>query len=222
MKWAYSIEQKMKAAIVLTVIFVFLFIKNISDKQNFTELGDSFSAVYEDRLLAESYIYELSDHLSRKKLLIDDCSTTEDISQIKDKIKAHNTAIQTLITSYEKTKLTATEEVLFKDFKKKVDTGLELENKHIYHPDFQNNIEASRNILDEAFYGILNNLNHLSHIQISEGEKLNTTSQKIVLGSASQTQWEMSLLIVLGTIILALIFASKSTMPKTPQNPSLN
>jgi len=206
---------------VLTVVFVFLFIKNVSDKQHFSELGDSFSAVYEDRLMAESYIYELSNHLSRKKLLVDDCDTKEEIAQIKDKIKGHNQAINSLIVSYEKTKLTPTEEVLFKDFKKKIDQGLALEQKHIYQAEFST-AENAKQILDEAFYGVLNTLNHLSNIQITEGEKLNKTSQKIVLGSASDTQFELTLLIVLGTIILTLIFTSKSTMPKTPQNPSLN
>lgn len=221
MKWAYSIEQKMKAAMVLTVVFVFLFIKNVSDKRHFNELGDSFSAVYEDRLMAESYIYELSNHLSRKKLLVDDCTTKEDIVHIKDKIKVHNRAIESLIVSYEKTRLTPTEEVLFKDFKKKIDHGITLEQKHIYQAEFSN-AENVKHILDEAFYGVLNTLNHLSNIQITEGEKLNKTSQKIVLGSASDTQFELTLLIVLGTIILTLIFTSRSTMPKTPQNPSLN
>ncbi len=221
MKWAYSIEQKMKAAMVLTVIFVFLFIKNVSDKRHFNELGDSFSAVYKDRLMAESYIYEMSNHLSRKKLLIDDCNTKEELNQIKDKIKAHNNAIQLLIGSYETTKLTPTEEVLFKDFRKKITDGLVLEQKHIYQSEY-NNAESTRQILDEAFYGMLNTLNHLSNIQITEGEKLNKTSQKIVLGSASDTHFELTLLIVLGTIILTLIFTSSSTMPKTPQNPSLN
>ena len=221
MKWAYSIEQKMKAAMTLTVIFVFLFIKNVSDKRHFNELGDSFSAVYEDRLLAESYIYEMSNHLSRKKLLVDDCNTKDELNQIKDKMDAHNNAIHSLISSYEKTKLTPTEEVLFKDFKKKIADGLTLEKKHIHQSDITLP-ENSRQILDEAFYGVLNTLNHLSNIQISEGAKLNKTSQKIVLGSASDTHFELTLLIVLGTIILTLIFTSNSTMPKTPQNPSLN
>lgn len=206
---------------VLTVIFIFLFIKNVSDKRHFSELGDSFSAVYEDRLMAESYIYELSNHLSRKKLLVDDCYTKDEILQIKDKIKEHNQAINSLIVAYEKTKLTPTEEVLFKDFKKKIDQGLALEQKHIYQAEFSN-AESVKQILDEAFYGVLNTLNHLSNIQITEGEKLNKTSQKIVLGSASDTQFELTLLIVLGTIILTLIFTSRSTIPKTPQNPSLN
>jgi hypothetical protein len=221
MKWAYSIEQKMKAAMALTVIFVFLFIKNVSDKRHFNELGDSFSAVYEDRLLAESYIYEMSNHLSRKKVLVDDCTTKEDFNQIKDKIKAHNNAIETLIGSYEKTKLTPSEEVLFKDFKKKIGDGLALEQKHIYQSDFSN-AENAKQVLDEAFYGVLNTLNHLSNIQITEGAKINKTSQKIIMGSASDTHFELTLLIVLGTIILTLIFTSSSPMPKIPQDSSLN
>ncbi|GAB3519023.1 MCP four helix bundle domain-containing protein [Emticicia fontis] len=221
MKWAYSIEQKMKAAMALTVIFVFLFIKNVSDKRHFNELGDSFSAVYEDRLLAESYIYEMSNHLSRKKLLVDECHTKTDLNQISDKLKAHNHAIEGLIVSYEKTKLTPTEEVLFKDFKKKIANGLALEKTHIHQSDFIN-AALSKQILDEAFYGVLNTLNHLSNIQITEGAKLNKTSQKIVLGSASDTHFELTLLIVLGTIILTLIFTSNSTMPKIPRDSSLN
>lgn len=221
MKWAYSIEQKMKAAMALTVIFVFLFIKNVSDKRHFNELGDSFSAVYEDRLLAESYIYEMSNHLSRKKLLVDDCNTKADLNQIKDKITAHNSSIQTLIDAYDKTKLTPTEEVLFKDFKKKIANSLALEQTHIHQSDFSN-AENAKQILDEAFYGVLNTLNHLSNIQITEGAKLNKTSQKIVLGSTSDNQFELTLLIVLGTVILTLIFTSSSTMPKIPQDPSLN
>jgi len=221
MKWAYSIEQKMKAAMALTVIFVFLFIKNVSDKRHFNELGDSFSAVYEDRLLVESYIYEMSNQLSRKKLLIDDCHTEADLKQIKDKIGVHNNAIQDLTVAYEKTKLTPTEEVLFKDFKKKISNIVALENKHLHEAAFSNS-ENTKQILDEAFYSVLNTLNHLSNIQIAEGEKLTKTSQKIVLGSASDTHFELTLLIVIGTIILTLIFTSNSTMPKTPQNPSLN
>lgn len=218
MKWAYSIEQKLKAALVLTVIFVFLFLKNLADQNSFTELGNTFSVVYEDRLLAESYIYEFSDHLSRKKLLIDDSKTQQELTQNKIAIDKHNAAIQLLIGVYEKTKLTPTEEVLFRDLKKKISQNIELEKLYLQ----QSNTGLTKHSLDESFYAILTNLNHLSHIQINEGERLNKTSQKIVLGSESQNQFELTLLIVLGLIILALIFTSKSTYAKIPQKSSLN
>lgn len=220
MKWAYSIEQKLKAALVLTVLFVFLFIKNISDQNSFTELGNTFSVVYEDRLLAESYIYEFSDHLSRKKLLIDDSKDNQELKQHQAEIASHNASIEQLITAYEKTKLTPTEEVLFRDLKKKIKQNITLEKQYLGAFDTHKNL--SKHALDESFYSILTNLNHLSHIQINEGERLNKTSQKIVLGSESQNQFELTLLIVLGLIILGLIFTSKSTLAKIPQKSSLN
>lgn len=220
MKWAYSIEQKLKAALVLTVLLVFLFIKNVSDQNSFNELGNTFSVVYEDRLLAESYIYEFSDHLSRKKLLIDDSKDNQELKHHQTEIASHNTAIEQLITAYEKTKLTPTEEVLFRDLKKKIEQNITLEKKYLGAINISRSL--SKNALDESFYAILTNLNHLSHIQINEGERLNKTSQKIVLGSESQNQFELTLLIVLGLIILALIFTSKSTYAKIPQKSSFN
>lgn len=220
MKWAYSIEQKLKAALALTVLFVFLFIKNVSDQNSFTELGNTFSVVYEDRLLAESYIYEFSDHLSRKKLLIDDSKDKQELKQYKAEITAHNTAIEQLVTAYEKTKLTPTEEILFRDLKKKINQNIALEKQYL--GAVNTNKDIGKHALDESFYSILTNLNHLSHIQINEGERLNQTSQKIVLGSASQNQFELTLLIVLGLIILGLIFTSKSTLARIPQQSSLN
>lgn len=220
MKWAYSIEQKLKAALVLMVIFVFLFIKNVADQNSFTELGNTFSVVYEDRLLAESYIYEFSDHLSRKKLLIDDSKNRQELSQHKTAIDKHNAAIQLLIVAYEKTKLTPTEEVLFRNLKKKINQNIDLEKQYLQQSSTE--INSTKYLLDESFYAILTTLNHLSHIQIHEGERLNKTSQKIVLGSESQNQFELTLLIVLGLIILGLIFTSKSTYTKIPQKSSLN
>ena len=220
MKWAYSIEQKLKAALVLMVIFVFLFIKNVADQNSFTELGNTFSVVYEDRLLAESYIYEFSDHLSRKKLLIDDSKNRQELNQHKTAIDKHNAAIQLLIEAYEKTKLTPTEEVLFRNLKKKINQNIELETEYLEQSNTASDL--TKQSLDKSFYAILTNLNHLSHIQINEGERLNKTSQKIVLGSESQNQFELTLLIVLGLIILGLIFTSKSTYAKIPQKSSLN
>ncbi len=193
MKWAYSIEQKLKAALVLTVVFVFLFIKNVSDKNSFTELGNTFSVVYEDRLLAESYIYEFSDHLSRKKLLIDDSKNIQELNKHQTAINGHNVAIQQLIGAYEKTKLTPTEEVLFRDLKKKIIQNIALEKQYLQQINAAKDLNTKKHSLDESFYAILTNLNHLSHIQINEGERLNKTSQKIVLGSASQNQFELTL-----------------------------
>jgi len=222
MKWTYSIAQKLKIASILGVIFILLFVKNVSDKNSFIALGDTFSDVYEDRLLAESYIYEFSDHLSRKKLLIDDSKDIEALKLHNSAIKEHHTSIQQLLVAFGKTQLTPTEEVLFRDLKKKIQQGILLEKQYITAMETGVSTEQSKKLLDESFYATLSNLNHLSHIQITEGQRLNQASQKIVFGSASQSQFELSLLMVLGIVILVLIVSSKSAISKIAQNSSLN
>ncbi|MCP6134250.1 MCP four helix bundle domain-containing protein, partial [Klebsiella pneumoniae] len=79
--------------------------------------GKSFNAFYEDRLLAESYIYKLSDHLYQKKIMLDNCSSQENKANLFGKIKEHNAAIGLIIQDYEKTKLTPAETSGFLSFK---------------------------------------------------------------------------------------------------------
>ncbi len=222
MKWAYSLQQKLKIAVLLTVIFGLLFVKNLLDKQSFTELGEAFSTVYEDRLLAESYIYKFYHHLSDKKIVIDGCVAYEDVNQIKWQLSRHNEAINALIHEFEKTKLTPAEEVIFHKFKSHVAEDLRLERRFFYQNDGVTDIVNAKKVLNKSFYVMSNDLNLLSNIQISEGEKLTNSSRKIVLGSASQNRFELSLLIVLGLVVHVLIFFFFFTFPKTPQNPSLN
>lgn len=222
MKWAYSLQQKLKIAVLLTVVFGLLFVKNLLDKQNFTELGEAFATVYEDRLLAESYIYKFYHHLSDKKIVIDGCDAYEDVHRIKTQLSRHNAAINGLLHEFEKTKLTPAEAVLFQTFKTRLAENLQLEHRFFYQANPSTDLVGAKIALNHSFYTLSNDLNLLSNIQVSEGEKLNTASRKIILGSATQNWFELSLLIVLGVLIHVLIFASKSTFPKTPQNPSLN
>ena len=118
MKWAYNLQQKFKIALLLSVVFISLFIKNMIDKHNITTLGETFSSVYEDRLLAESYIYKFSAHLYQKKILINECASNADIAQYKSMLKFHDNAIEKLIQDFGQTKLTQEEALVFSKFKK--------------------------------------------------------------------------------------------------------
>ncbi|MES2555787.1 MAG: hypothetical protein V4604_06540 [Bacteroidota bacterium] len=57
MKWGFTLRNKLKMSLLLLVVFSGLLIRNIVDKQNVSELGNSFNSVYKDRLLVEGYIY---------------------------------------------------------------------------------------------------------------------------------------------------------------------
>jgi Four helix bundle sensory module for signal transduction len=219
MKWIYSIQQKAQVAFLLAIVLLGVFMKNVIDRNNVSELGDSFSSVYEDRLLVESYIYKLSDHLHQKQKLIDDCSQQGDRNDIRLKIAQHNAAIGNLIQEYEKTKLTNQESVFFDAFKKNIIEMITLEDQYLKS---QNTIITVTPTFDQQFYTATKNLDMLSGIQVAEGKSMADHSKRIVAGSSILTQFELAMIIVIGLIIQALIFASNSLTPKQFQKHQLN
>jgi len=220
MKWIYAIQQKAQVAFLLALVLFGVFVKNVLDRNNVTHLGDSFSSVYKDRLLVESYIYKLSDQLYQKQILFDQCSLQQnDMDQLSLIIGKHNATINTLIQEYEKTKLTDQESVAFASFKKSISQMAALESQYLHaQTDF-----ATTNVyLDQQFISAASQLEQLSSIQIAEGKSMADQSIRIVAGSSILTQFELAMIIIIGLIIQALIFASNSLTPKTFQNHQLN
>ncbi|MBN8651724.1 MAG: MCP four helix bundle domain-containing protein [Cytophagales bacterium] len=216
MKWLYAVQQKMRVALLLAVILLLVFLKSLVDRHNVSELGDSFSSIYEDRLVVESYIYKLSDHLYQKQLLMEQCSQG-DRQMLASRIAHHNQAIFRLIQEYEKTRLTTQELTFFERFKKNMKEMVALEDQFL---NSQNTAEAT--MLDVQFVTATQNLNQLSSIQVEEGKNMTNQSQRIITSSTMLTQFELAMLIVIGLIIQALIFASKSIVPRVSQNHQLN
>ena len=210
----------MKAAFILGAVFFLVFAKNWLDKRNVSELGNSFASVYEDRLVAESYIYRLSDHLYQKKIMLDNCSSLENNSSLLTNIGQHNAAINIIIRDYEKTKLTELETSCFQDFKMNVAAIEALEKDYLLTGG--NNEAATKAKMDDRYKIVAGNLHQLSGIQISEGKMLSEKSKKIIAGSSLLTQFELVVLVGIGLIIQGLIFASRSALPKKPQKFSLN
>ena len=222
MKWAYSIRRKISAALLLMAIFVLLFVKNMLDSKNVSKLGSSFSSVYEDRLLVESYIYRMSEHLFRKKIIIDTAEHGASAMQVKPVVERYNQSIEHLIDAYERTKLTEAERVYFSDFKTNVRKLAAFENEYFQTIESEpSNAEAKRRI-DTQFNMASNNLDMLSGIQISEGKILNDNTQKIVAGSSILTQFETGILIAVGLMVLVLIFESTTIFTSAIRKQSLN
>jgi hypothetical protein len=219
MKWIYSIQERGKAAVILTVVIALVSVVTLMEKSNVSELGSSFSSVYEDRLVVESYIYKFSDYLYQKKLVIDDCHSAQQAAMMSKKITLHNTAIQKMIAAYEQTKLTEAEAKYFADFKKNIGEIIALENNML---DQSGKFERRRSDFNQEVDKALTNLDELSSIQLSEGKALNENSKRIIAGSEILTQFELVVLIIIAVIIQMLIFTSNSFRSKISQNSNLN
>lgn len=217
MKWTYIIKQKITVAVLLTVVLGSVLLKNIIDSRNVSQLADSFSSVYEDRLVVEGYIYQLSDHLYQKKLIIDNCMRSGDVD-IQNKIAQHHQAIILLIAEYERTKLTDTESVFFAEFKNNITALQTLEETYLSNVIPANIPQA----LNEKFTGAAANLHQLSLIQLNEGKALRENSMRIAAGSSMLTHIELVIIIGIAAIIQMLIFASDSLRSKFFQRSELN
>lgn len=222
MRWAYSFRRKISAALLLAAIFVLLFAKNILDSKNVSQLGSSFSSVYEDRLVVESYIYQMSEHLFRKKIMIDTAENMASALAIRTMVTQYQHSIETLINAYEKTKLTESEEASFLEFKKNVGMLSEVEREYFAAVAQGRFDEESRQRIDRKFNEASGNLGLLSGIQISEGKILNDNTQKIVAGSSILTQFETGILIAVGLMVLVLVFESTTLLTRTAGKESLN
>jgi len=218
MKWIQHIRQKMQVAFLLGIIVMMVYANSVMENRNVSELGGSFSSVYEDRLLVESYIYKLSEHLYQKKIMLDHCATTYD-AELKSKIDLHNNEIRSLIHHYENTFLTETESRVFGELKNNISQMADMERDFI---EDGNAASASLTQLDLQFLSAASSLSQLSLIQIEEAKKLNDDSKKIVAGFTVLTQFEMVMLIVIGLIIQVLILSSAPIITRHVVDASLN
>ncbi|MCB9339014.1 MAG: MCP four helix bundle domain-containing protein [Lewinellaceae bacterium] len=221
MKWAYSIQQKFKAAVLLAIVCVIILITNLLGRYHMNELSDSFSSVYKDRLVAERYIFMLSDHLYQKKLAFDNRSELTD-SDFRSGIDSHNEAISGLLLFYEKTFLTEEEAAYLQDFKANVTALRDLELQYLQSPDGEAKQTATRTLFNERFTLASANLRQLSQIQVVEGKMLNDQSQCIFYGSSLLTNFEMVILFCIAIILQVIVAASQPAISRTWQQGNLN
>ena len=203
MKWTYGIQQKMTAAGILAVIMALILINNISERRRFRQLEESISSIYQDRLLVESYIFKLYNNLQQQN----DCLLGEQPVVLGNQLSELKQEREKLLTLYAQTYLTSEEEDHFNALK-----------ASLARFDQTNASIAKSETNQEA----IEHLNALSNIQTDEGASLWNKSESIIVGSLSSSQFEMVMIICLGIIIQALVFASKSAKPKTIQKHNLN
>jgi len=199
MHFSYFVQQKLKLASALIIILVLVLINNRWENKNINELGETFSSVYKDRLLVENYIFKLAVATQEKKYLLTQYGKNQDLD-IRNEVSFLNTQIDSLLSDYQNTYLTAAENEVF--------------NKYLENNQQLRSIEHSPKIavsqLNNLYDQNIEILNTLSKIQMKVGEDLYNNSRSIVTSNASLSYLELGLLIILGLISQALIFNSKS------------
>ena len=222
MKWTYSIKGKIKAALLLAIILGITILTNMLERRRFQELERSFSSIYEDRLMAESYLFHLYENLKEKQDLLQFVAEKGINQNIRTQLKEYRKGREKLIEKYAQTYLTEEEEIQFNNLDSLFAWMARLEVDIIRQSDAAdipaNLFQKHESVTTEAF----STLSALSDIQTIEGKALREKSKRIIMGSVSMSHFEMTILIIIGIIIQGLIFSSRTLLTGDHQSPSMN
>ncbi len=215
----YAIKQKGKIIFLLLALGALELANSNAYNRNIAEMGNSISEVYADRLMAQDYIYKLSSKIhERKWALLENRSREPDAVTLPG---AHSLSILGLLRDYEKTKFTPEEKTRYEEFRANIFKMIALQQRYSgadQAPARHAILQSYQASLDLS----LQQLEQLSGIQMQRGKHINADSQKIVSFSFFLNQLDWVLIFIMLMIIMALIFATKTTFPKQFQNHLLN
>jgi len=209
MKWTYSVSNKMRAAMLLFIVLALVMLNNFSERNNSFKINEAIYSIYDDRLIAESYIFRYLNNSHQIIELIDEpfLSTREKLDQIRVRLAT----IIELNGFFEKTTLTKLEKTDYMELKELYgQINIALLNQDLYQAK----------TLAKETVGILE---QLSAIQLTEAENQIRVIKRLTSSTTLQSHFEIAVLIIIGVWIQGLVFASNTlTGGKDRQKPSLN
>ncbi|WP_288371067.1 MCP four helix bundle domain-containing protein [uncultured Algoriphagus sp.] len=205
-------RKKFQAFFIVSLLLLLIYAKNLIERQNFKEISSTFTEVYNDRLVVESYIFDISEGLFQIQKLVDHCDIDYDYSRVLDEIEQEENEILAIIEEFEKTKLTPDESQYLTDFKNIIVNDLSIKSYDLLYTDSSGvNVDQVKRY-DAKISQARKDLDDLSAIQLDEGERLIKKAKRLINRSQIWAQFEVALLIILILVMFWLIFRkSKET-----------
>lgn len=220
MKRFVTFLKNHKIALGLGGLILLLLLNNIHERQYWTQIERSFSSIYQDRLVVESYIFKISDQLHQQKHILQDVASGRASEGWEADLSVLEDSVDDLLFHYEKTHLTPKEHDLFFSLEDEIYHLRELKTQLIA----KNGLECvtGKSPLFSQLDHCFQLLSGLSEIQIGVGKDLNDHSHAVIQSSSISSTFEIAILILIGLVVEMFLFASKSLFPKFPQKPNLN
>lgn len=199
-------RKKIRAMLIIGVLLLLIYVKNLIERQAFKDISNTFTEVYNDRLVVEGYIFHISEKLFQIQKLVDHCDLGYDYSKVVDEIANHEQTILAIVRDFEATKLTEIENGFLTDFKKIIVNDLSIKNYNLLYSDTAGVNQSQVMIYDQKITQARRDLENLSKIQLEEGEKLIRKAKAQINRSQIWAQFEVALLIVLIIVLYILLF----------------
>ena len=218
MKWAFAIQRKIRLAIVLAIMMLFVILFSLMETYNVSKISKSFNSIYEDRLIPAVDLYAISGHIHTKRnklvtFLFTGKISTEEISHA---LSSSNKQLDSLISKYENTYLVKAETNHLQNLKKNLKTferdellliNAASENKELAKTLYLN---TSVQLYDELDKDLI----ELTKVQSEIGKELLAESVKSQLSSDFISRLQIIIAIILGLIIMILILTDKQVVLK--------
>lgn len=195
-----SFFNKLKWILGILLVFVLIVATNLIDRDNFAQVRDAIVTIYEDRLVANDLIFDMSESIHQKHIAVIKMDTTF----LHGKNQGLNSTLQELIDRYETTKLTSNEQKAF--------DRLKTDFSELQALEMSNDLATTEERLTiiEKINSLEGGLEQLSKIQLDEGRR----QMKIGKGAMNSvelfTQMELYLLLSLAIVIQVIILYNPS------------
>ncbi|MFZ9236522.1 MAG: MCP four helix bundle domain-containing protein [Algoriphagus sp.] len=199
-------KRKISAFLIIGALLVMLYGKNLLERQSFRSVSSTLSDVYKDRLLVESYIFQISEKLFTIQKLVDHCTINFDYSKAVLEISKEEQEILKIVAAFEATQLTEKEATLLTDFKRIIEKDLSIKNYQLLYNDSSGVNEAQVKVYDQKISRAQQDLDKLSAIQLEEGGKLVSKAKTLINRSQIWAQFELALLLIFILVIYIYIF----------------
>jgi hypothetical protein len=184
-----GIYTKIKWILGILIVFVIIVCTNLIDRNNFIRVKDAVVTIYEDRLIANDLIFEMSRRIQTKEIAY----VSADSAFFNLRNATINEELNTLVDRYAETKLTAKELTLFEALKSHFQRLFDLEN------------QQNQTAVKEELQAIKSTLHRLSKVQLDEGSKQMTISKRAIGTVELFTDIEIYLLAFLAIVIQIII-----------------
>jgi hypothetical protein len=214
MKFAHSIKQKTKVALLLFCIMVCLILVRILEDKSIKQMSNSFVSLYNDRLIPATDLFFIAEKLNIKKDLIESYVNNEFAlakpNNINERLLVYNESIDSLLLKYEKTYLVSLEKKHLVELKSNILASRIIEENIINNLQLKEkpSIPSISILLNDSYKGIFNKLSELTQIQSKIGDELIKSSKSIVSGSNLYSTIQFFLAIIIGILIVSILFTS--------------
>ena len=202
MKWKEILTKKRNETLILLSILLMIAMIGYMHKKHLSDMEETVTAIYEDRLVAKDYVFFLTKTINTKKLALNSSD------ELVEEVVIANHTIDQLLVSFENTKLTSEESALFLKLKDEIDLSFEFESQIIHNPMLTQR-EMVIQQLNNQYDLILADLEDLSEIQLYEGKRRLESSNKVMASNRITSRLEIALLIV-----VVLVFLMATSSPK--------